>query len=112
MGVIVEKFADAKGIVWPKEVAPYHVHIVSIGEKGREGADTLYEELRAENIEVLYDDRDERPGVKFADADLIGLPYRVTVSDRGMKDDMYELTVRQSGEATILTRDELLVKLG
>lgn len=112
MGVIVEKFADQKGLVWPETVAPYRVHVVSIGEKGSEKADELYGELTKRGIEVLYDDRDERPGVKFADADLIGLPYRVTVSDRGVEAGTYELTGRQSGEMSILTREELLAKLG
>lgn len=112
MGLIAEHFADDKGLVWPESIAPYRVHIVSIGEKGAEAADVLYAELKSKNIEVLYDDRAERPGVKFADADLIGLPWRVTVSDRGVEAGTYELTDRKSGEMSILTRDELLAKLG
>lgn len=112
MGVIVEKMSDERGIVWPENIAPYKVYLVSIGEQGVAEADKLYEELTAKGIEVLYDDRDERPGTKFADSELLGIPYRVTVSDRGVQAGTYEYTVRASGETSVLTRDELLAKLG
>lgn len=112
MGVIVEKFADDKGIVWPEQVAPYKVYLVSIGADGSKAADVLYKDLTSRGIEVYYDDRDERPGTKFADAELMGMPWRVTVSDRGVVAGTYELTERTSGETTVLTRDELLAKLG
>ncbi len=112
MGVIVEKFADDKGIVWPEGVAPAKVYLVRIGsDDAITHADALYDELTAKGIEVIYDDRDERPGVKFADAELMGIPYRVTVSDRLIADASYELTVRNSGETVLLTHDELLAKL-
>ena len=111
MGVVVEKFADDKGIVWPENIAPYAVSLVSIGEQGSLEADKLYEELTGKGIEVLYDDRDERPGTKFADSELLGIPHRVTVSDRGVDAGTYEYTLRASGETTILTHDELLAKL-
>lgn len=112
MGVIVEKMSDEKGIVWPEAIAPYKIYLVSIGERGVVEADKLYDELTVRGIEVLYDDRDERPGAKFADSELLGIPYRVTVSDRGVEAGTYEYTVRASGETSILTRDELLAKLG
>lgn len=113
MGVIVEKMSDEKGIIWPEAVAPYKVYLVSIGEKGKAGADKLYEELQAAGVEVLYDDRDERPGTKFADSELMGIPHRVTVSDRLLENgDSYEYTLRKTGETVTLTHDELLVKLG
>lgn len=112
MGVIVEKMSDDKGIVWPESIAPYAVYLVSIGKEGAVEADKLYDELTARGIEVLYDDRDERPGTKFADAELMGIPTRVTVSDRGVEAGTYEYTKRASGETNILTRDELLAKLG
>lgn len=112
MGVIVEKMSDDKGIVWPEAIAPYGIYLVSIGEKGQAEADKLYDELTARGIEVLYDDRDERPGTKFADSELIGIPHRVTVSDRGVDAGTYEYTSRASGETSILTHDELLAKLG
>jgi prolyl-tRNA synthetase len=113
MGVIVEKFADDKGIVWPENVAPAKVYLVRIGGDGAtQHADKLYEELQGKGIEVLYDDRDERPGAKFADAELMGIPYRVTVSDRLLEKSEYEYTVRSTGTTETLTRDELLAKLG
>lgn len=113
MGVIVEKFADDKGIVWPETVAPFKVYLVRIGsDEASEHADELYEELKAQRIDVIYDDRDERPGTKFADSELMGMPYRVTVSERLIEAGKYEFTMRQSGETTELTRHELFAKLG
>lgn len=112
MGVVVEKFSDDKGIVWPESIAPFRVYLVRIGgEEAITHADELYDELTAKGIEVLYDDRDERPGTKFADAELMGIPYRVTVSDRLIEAGQYELTPRTGGETSLLTRDELLDKL-
>lgn len=108
MGVIAEKTSDDKGLVWPEAIAPYKVYLVSIGDQGVTEADKLYEELRAKGVEVLYDDRNERPGTKFADAELMGIPYRLTVSDRLIAEEKYELTVRASGETRLLTRAELL----
>lgn len=111
MGLIAEHFSDDKGLVWPENVAPAKVYIVAIGGNDAvKRADDLYEELSAKNIEVIYDDRDERPGTKFADAELMGIPYRVTISDR-LGDDSYELTARKTKETNILTHDELLAKL-
>lgn len=112
MGLIAEHFADDKGLVWPESVAPAKVYLVRIGE-GRvtEQADALYDELTAKGIEVLYDDRDERPGAKFADAELLGIPYRVTISDRLIDEEKLELTVRSAGSTELLTREELLAKL-
>src|SRR6185503_20467159 len=108
----VEKFADDKGIVWPENIAPAAVYLVRIGgEVAIKHADELYDELMAKGIEVIYDDRDERPGAKFADAELMGIPHRVTVSDRLIATDSYEYTPRMSGITEVLTRDQLLVKL-
>lgn len=113
MGLIAEHFSDDKGLVWPENVAPFTVYLVRIGgEAATAHADALYDELTAKGIEVLYDDRDERPGMKFADAELMGIPYRVTVSDRLLKTNQYELTPRTSGEMAVLTRAELFAKLG
>ena len=111
MGVIVEKFADEKGLVWPENIAPARVYLVQIGEKSRAAADELYETLGAQGVEVLYDDRDERPGVKFADAELMGIPLRVTVSDRLLDGKKWEVAMRASGERQLLTTDELLATL-
>lgn len=108
MGVIAEKLSDDKGLVWPEAIAPYKIYLISIGEQGAVAADTFYDELTRQGVEVLYDDRDERPGTKFADAELMGIPYRVTVSDRLVAEEKYELTFRASGETRLLTRTELL----
>lgn len=113
MGLIAEHFADDKGLVWPEAVAPFTVYLVRIGnDKAVAHADALYEELTAKGIEVLYDDRNERPGAKFADAELMGIPYRITVSDRLIEAGQYEYTVRAGGETELLTREQLLAKIG
>jgi len=111
MGVIVEKFADEKGLIWPENIAPARVYLVQIGEKSRAAADELYELLKTQGVEVLYDDRNERPGVKFADAELMGIPLRVTVSDRLLDGKKWEVVTRASGKQQLLTTDELLATL-
>ncbi len=111
MGVAVEKFADDKGIVWPEAIAPAKVYLVQIGKESTRRADELYETLMSQGIEVIYDDRDERPGTKFADAELMGIPYRVTVSDRLLEQQKIEFTSRVSGEMQLLTEEQLLAKL-
>lgn len=111
MGVIVEKFADDKGLVWPENIAPAKVYLVQIGSQSRATADELYQKLQSARIETIYDDRDERPGVKFADAELLGIPYRVTVSDRLLDGGKWEVSTRQTGEQRLLTADELLATL-
>ena len=111
MGVIVEKFADDKGIVWPENIAPAKIYLVQIGDNSRTVADDVYDQLQKAGIETLYDDRAERPGVKFADAELLGIPYRVTVSDRLLDDKKWEVVSRQTGEKNLLTTEELLARL-
>ena len=108
MGVIVEKFADEKGLVWTENIAPFKLQLVAIGERGSELANQLYSTLMKAGVEVLYDDRAERPGVKFADAELMGMPWRVTISDRGIDSGEFELTSRQSGETVTKSYDELV----
>lgn len=95
MGVIAEKLCDDNGLIWPQEVAPFKYYLVSIGEKAQRLADDLY---RSQEDEVLYDDRDLRPGEKFADSELIGIPFRIVVSDRGLEKDEIEVTERATGE--------------
>lgn len=107
MGVIAEKFADDKGLVWPESIAPFKVYLVSIGDV-LEQATMLYYELRARGVEVLFDDRDDRPGAKFADAELMGIPYRLTISERLLAEGKLELTRRSSGDTNILTHQEVL----
>ena len=97
MAAAMEQNHDEHGIVWPHPIAPYHVHIcaLSLDRPGvAEAADQLYESLQAAGLEVLYDDRDESPGVKFNDADLLGIPVRLTVSPRNLKQDAVEITDR------------------
>ncbi|MBC7564734.1 prolyl-tRNA synthetase [Candidatus Saccharibacteria bacterium] len=110
MGLIAEHFADDKGLVWPENVAPFKVYLVSIGDVATQ-ADALYDELTSKGIEVLYDDRNERPGAKFADAELLGIPYRVTISERLIAQQKLEFTPRKTNESELLTADELLAKL-
>jgi prolyl-tRNA synthetase len=110
MGLIAEHFADDKGLVWPANVAPYKIYLVSIGNVTNQ-ANELYEELVSVGLTVLFDDRAERPGAKFADAELIGLPYRVTISERLIEQAKLELTYRSTGETELLTLDELLAKI-
>lgn len=113
MGVIAEHFSDDKGLVWPENIAPFAVYLVRIGgEAAIKHADELHDELKAQGIEVLYDDRDERPGAKFADSELLGIPHRITVSDRLLETNSYEYTNRATGTTETLTRDELFAKLG
>jgi prolyl-tRNA synthetase len=115
IGVLVEKFADEKGIVWPEAVAPYQVHLVGLNsddEEVREYTETLYNELVDARVEVLYDDRDMRAGEKFADADLIGIPYRIVVSRKTKEEGKFEVVNRKSGEAVFLSEDELFAKFG
>lgn len=108
MGVIVEKFADDKGLVWPANVAPYRVCVVAIGQRGTERAAELYDALTKAGVSVLLDDRAERPGVKFADAELMGMPWRVTVSDRALDEGVFEVVERSTGAMRTLTYEQLL----
>ena len=110
MGTIVEVLSDEKGIVWPKEVSPFAVHLVRLGvnEDTTAFADKLYADLKEKGVEVLYDDRDLRPGEKFADSDLIGIPVRFVVSDKTVADNKVEVKYRTSSEATVLDRAEAL----
>jgi prolyl-tRNA synthetase len=101
----IEQNNDANGIIWPMPIAPFQVIVTMVNPKEDEvrlAAETLYEELLAVGVEALLDDRDERPGSKFKDADLIGIPLRVTVGARGLKEGALELQERRSGERTML----------
>jgi len=107
LAAIVEEHHDDKGIIWPPSVAPYQVHLVSLGLDNpdvRGAADALYAELQEAGLEVLYDDREESAGVKFNDADLIGIPLRLTVSPRNLKADVVEAKLRWQEERTLLPR--------
>lgn len=106
MGTIVDLLSDEKGIVWPKNVAPYAVHLIGIGEDSNK-ADELYKKLRDSSIEVLYDDRDARPGQKFADSDLMGMPTRIVVSQKTIDLGGVEVKNRTEESVKIVTEQEL-----
>jgi prolyl-tRNA synthetase len=94
----VEQFADEQGISWPRSIAPWDIELVTLGKEGepaREVADRLYDELREADIEVVYDDRDASAGEKFADAELLGVPLRLTVGKRGVEEGEIEAQVRR-----------------
>lgn len=102
---IIETHHDDKGIVWPPQVAPYQVHVIALpvnDDEVRAKAEALVVELEKRDIEVLYDDRDETAGVKFADADLIGIPLRVTVSKRNLKENAAELKLRSASNTEMV----------
>ena len=110
MAALAEQRSDENGLNWPVNIAPYKVAIVLISAKDEQqvkAADDLYDALRKQGIEVLLDDRDERPGVKFKDMDLIGIPYRVTVG-RGIKDGKVELKTRATGEVQEVALNEIV----
>jgi len=103
MGVIAELFADDKGLVWPETVAPFQVHLLSLNQN--EKANEIYVALTQSGMEVLFDDRDTNPGGKFADADLIGLPFQVIVSEKNVRDNRVEVKNRKSGAVEYLSLD-------
>ena len=111
MGTVVEVLSDEKGIVWPKEIAPFQVHLLSLTENTKELADDVYKTLQNKNIEVLYDDRDLRAGEKFADSDLIGIPTRVIVGEKTLESKMLEVKDRASGETREMTLENLTNEL-
>lgn len=114
VGAIIEASHDDKGIIWPEGVAPFHVGIVNLkqGDASVDSAcEALYRELRSKGMEVLYDDRNERAGAKFATMDLIGLPWRITVGPRGLQSNNVELTSRKSGESENLSPAEAVIRL-
>ena len=110
----IEQNHDDNGIIWPMPIAPFQVLVTMLNPKDdsvREAAEKLYAELLEAGIEVLLDDRDERPGSKFADADLIGIPLRVTVGARGIKEGAFELQERGAEERSMLPMEDAAGKL-
>jgi len=106
MGAIIEASHDDNGIIWPEGVTPFHVGIVNLRQGDAEtdkACEGLYNALTAHGLEPLYDDREERAGAKFATMDLIGLPWRITVGPRGVKNGVVELTSRRTGESVEMT---------
>ena len=109
----VEQNHDAKGIKWPVPIAPFHVTLLPLSQSQpvTQLAETLYASLQDAGIEVLWDDRDERAGVKFNDADLIGAPYHLVIGDKGLAQGQVELKLRQTGETTKVSPDQVLATL-
>lgn len=105
MGTIVETLHDDKGIIWPDEVAPFKIHLLALNKQ--QEAERLYQELVAEGLEVLYDDRDVSAGEKFADADLIGCPYRVVISEKSLAAGGAEIKRRDQMEGKIIKLKEV-----
>lgn len=112
VGAAIEQNHDGKGIIWPRAIAPFEVVICCVGwgksETVRDTANALYETLKARGVDVIIDDRDARPGVMFAEWELIGVPMRVTVGERGLKEGVVELQSRRATEATKLPADAVL----
>ena len=113
MATIVEQYHDERGVCWPEQIAPYRVVLIAIG-KGEEftaQADALYAQLQEAGIEVLYDDRSQSPGVKFADADLIGIPHRIVLSQKTIDQGGVEYKQRTQADATICSIEDVLARL-
>ena len=110
MGTVVEVLSDDKGIVWPENISPFKIHLVLIDDKDgnvKEYADEIYQSLIDQKIDVLYDDRNVRPGEKFADSDLIGIPTRAVISERTMGEGKIEITNRRDGKTRMIGETEI-----
>ncbi|MBM3520412.1 MAG: proline--tRNA ligase [Alphaproteobacteria bacterium] len=113
-GAIIEASHDAAGIIWPEPVAPFRVGLINLkaGDGETDGAcETLYRVLAAKGVEVLYDDRDDRPGAKFAVMDLVGLPWQVIIGPRGLKDGVAEVKNRRTGARENVALDQVVTRL-
>ncbi|MDG1803368.1 MAG: His/Gly/Thr/Pro-type tRNA ligase C-terminal domain-containing protein, partial [Paracoccaceae bacterium] len=114
LGAIIEASHDDKGIIWPEGVTPFHVGILNM-KQGDEDTDAacqaIYDSFAALGLEPLYDDRNERAGGKFATMDLIGLPWRITVGPRGLKNGVVELTSRRTSESEEMTAEQAVEKV-
>jgi prolyl-tRNA synthetase len=114
VGAIIEACHDENGIIWPEGVTPFHCGIVNLKQGDAEAdaaCDALYAALKAVGLDPLYDDRNERAGGKFATMDLIGLPWRITVGPRGLKNGVVELTSRKTGESTEMPPEKAVERL-
>ncbi len=113
LAAVVEQHNDENGIIWPVSIAPYEVAVIALDKKGEafDAAAQLADDLAAAGIEVVFDDRSERPGVKFADNDLMGFPYQLIVGKRGLKNGTVEMKVRETGEREDVAIDEVVAKV-
>ena len=110
MAVVAEIYNDKNGLIWPESVAPFKVHLISLNQNKK--AEKIYNDLQKQGIEVLYDDRDIAPGAKFADSDLIGIPYRIVISERSLKSGGVELKKRDKEKSEIIDVRKVIKKLG
>ncbi|MFH1402295.1 MAG: aminoacyl--tRNA ligase-related protein [Patescibacteria group bacterium] len=106
MGVVAEVLSDEKGIIWPESIAPFKIHLLSLGQN--EKAEEIYKKLNEAGAEVLYDDRDLNAGEKFADSDLIGIPYRTVISEKSLASGGVELKLRNENKTAIISLEELI----
>ena len=113
MGVVVEHFADDKGIVWPEAIAPFNVYVARLGTDDDvvKASEKIYKDLTENGVAVIYDDRDVRPGEKFADADLMGIPFRLVVSSKTVADKKFEIKSRTSAQPQFMSHEEVIKKL-
>ncbi|OUN47440.1 proline--tRNA ligase [Collinsella sp. An7] len=113
LAAIIEQHNDEQGIIWPVSVAPYEVSVISLDKKGEalDAAAAIADELEASGVDVIFDDRAERPGVKFADNDLMGFPYQVIVGKRGLANGTVELKSRATGEREDVALDEVALRV-
>ena len=112
IAAVIEQHHDERGIIWPEAIAPFKVAIIAIkpskSQEVKDVAETLYADLQKAGVEVLYDDRDERPGVMFADIELMGIPHIITIGEKSLKDGMIEYKLRKTGDKeTIPVKDAL-----
>lgn len=114
MGTVAEVLSDDKGLIWPKEIAPFSVHLISAGsddENVRAKSEELYETLQKENIEVLYDDRNVSAGEKFADSDLLGIPLRLIVGKRSLEEGMVEIKERTADKGKMVKPEDVIQEI-
>jgi prolyl-tRNA synthetase len=115
LACIAEEHHDEHGLIWPMAVSPYQIHLVSLpwktsnsNSEGPNFAESLYQKFKEEHIECLFDDREESPGIKFNDADLIGIPIRLTISERSIKNGGVEYKRRDKPEKTIIPYEQII----
>jgi len=114
MAAAIEQNHDENGIIWPMAIAPYHCIIVPVSIKDEQIASVaqqLYQEFQDAGVETVFDDRDERPGVKFKDADLIGYPLRVTIGSKALAQGKVELFQRKNGQVELVDVDKVCSKV-
>lgn len=110
MGTVAEILSDKDGLVWPKNIAPFDYHLISIGNIA-EKADKIYYDLNRDGVEILYDDRDARAGEKFADSDLIGIPFRIIISDKTLQSNSVEIKERSTGKVEMIEIPKLYERI-